>query len=152
MKSLESLMLWIGLLCTVAGMSGCQSENKPETYPVSGKVLYRGQPAEGVQVILQPQGSPTNPEIFQKYGFPNGVVEKDGTFKVTTYANHDGAPPGMYVLLLTWPGYDQSDPDESEPTLVDLDRFRGQYSNPQQAVAVVTVERKAIEIPTCDLK
>jgi hypothetical protein len=77
-------------------LSGCGEKRIP-TVPVSGKVLYRGQPAPGAQVVLHPVTR--DPEqLFSA----TGSVQEDGAFKIGVNAAGDGAPPGEYVATVQW--------------------------------------------------
>lgn len=67
------------------------------------------------------------------------MTERDGSFELTTYAMHDGAPEGDYTVTVTWP--DDSMPvDECEcvdPLLHD--RLGGKYADPRKTSLLVTV-------------
>lgn len=77
-------------------LSGC-GEKGIHTVPVSGKVLYRGQPAPGAQVVLHPVSrDPKQP--FSA----TGSVQENGDFKIGVNATGDGAPPGKYVATVQW--------------------------------------------------
>jgi hypothetical protein len=87
----------IGLLTTT--LAGCSRDDEPRvvTAPVSGTVLFNGQPPAGAQVLLHPQG----------HALPAGVaaaatVQSDGTFQPRIYGDVPGVPPGNYVVTLQW--------------------------------------------------
>ena len=67
--------------------------------PVSGKVLYRGDPAAGAVVYFHRQvepGSSSTP-------IPYGIVEDDGSYLARRpRAWADGARPGAYTVLVEW--------------------------------------------------
>jgi hypothetical protein len=68
----------------------------PKLSPVTGKVLYAGQPAEGATVVFHLiNGAADAPK-------PSGTVAADGSFRLTTYKLGEGAPPGEYVVAVTW--------------------------------------------------
>ena len=80
------------------GLTGCgKSESRVKVYPVSGTVTFNGEPAEGAQVILHPQGHAL-PENLA----PLGTVKADGSFQIGVYENNDGAPAGDYVATVEW--------------------------------------------------
>jgi hypothetical protein len=74
--------------------TGCQREG---LYPVYGKVLYKGQPAAGATVYLHRDGGDgTSGDVV-----PMGMVASDGRFRIRS-GDDDGAPPGMYKVLIEW--------------------------------------------------
>jgi hypothetical protein len=66
--------------------------------PVSGKVLYRGQPASGAVVYFHRQSEPGSASDL----IPFGIVEDDGSFSLTTDGLGRGARPGAYSVLVEW--------------------------------------------------
>ena len=80
----------------LSAMSGCG--NSAGLSPVSGKVLYKGEPASGAVVYFQRQDShPSSHELV-----PFGVVQKDGGFALLSEGLGSGAPPGSYNVLIEW--------------------------------------------------
>jgi hypothetical protein len=72
---------------------GSKKERKP-THPVLGKLYFDGTPAPGAVVYLDP---------VDKSGMKaSGVVEADGSFRLTTYKGFDGAVAGDYKVSVTW--------------------------------------------------
>ncbi len=73
---------------------------KLPVFPVSGKVLLDGVPAEGVVVRCIPM----DPQVQKIVGSSVGVVEADGTFKLKTYPGRspDGVPKGDYLVVFFW--------------------------------------------------
>jgi len=61
------------------------------TVPVEGKVLYRGKPLEFGSVMFQPEKGPT----------ARGTIQPDGTFRLSTYREGDGAIPGAHQGQIT---------------------------------------------------
>ena len=59
-------------------------------YPVSGKVLYMGKPTPGARISLHPLDEANKSARVR----PSGIVQEDGSFRITTYQTHDGAPAG----------------------------------------------------------
>jgi hypothetical protein len=62
-------------------------------YPVKGKVLLDGKPANGVLLAFFPTAK-TAGDIR-----PNATSGKDGSFALTTRAKNDGAPAGEYAVV-----------------------------------------------------
>ncbi|HEY2251522.1 MAG TPA: hypothetical protein VGH74_10700, partial [Planctomycetaceae bacterium] len=73
----------------------CNSAPEAGVYPVSGEVFFSGQPAGGATVVFHPvdedEGSPAY-----------ATVQEDGSFELSTFATHDGAEAGDYLVTITW--------------------------------------------------
>jgi len=70
---------------------GCSHSDNPKTYPVDGKVSYRGQPVTSGMIMLTPTESGHA---------ATGSLDKDGSFRLTTFEKNDGAVPGMYQVAI----------------------------------------------------
>jgi hypothetical protein len=98
--------LFVGLL-TVALSAGCGAKSRPEPkgklplFPVTGKLLLDGQPMVGATIIFNPTTAFPPGAPKQR---PRAMVDADGTFHVSTYANNDGAPAGEYKVTVSWKG------------------------------------------------
>jgi hypothetical protein len=101
--------------------SGCG--NSHGFYPVYGKVLYKGQPAVGATVYFHRKGA-TDALHEQS---PMGVVEEDGSFKLTGPAG-EGTVPGEYIVLVQWKQGAGKVRGRS-PGINAPDRFKGRYCN-----------------------
>ena len=65
--------------------------------PVTGKVLFQGQPTPGALVAFHPlQGAQSTAPPAQ------ATVRQDGTFVLTTYTANDGVPAGEYKVTVEW--------------------------------------------------
>jgi hypothetical protein len=82
--------------CFLLGLTGCG--NPPGLYPVSGKVLWKGEPASGAIVYFHQEGP--NPGGAQ--AVPSGLVEDDGSFYLAVDNLGSGCPPGKYAVLVEW--------------------------------------------------
>jgi len=80
---------WLIVLAFVA--CGCTSSPNPKTYPVNGKISYRGQPITSGIVLLTPADNGHA---------ATGNLEKDGSFRLTTFQKDDGAVPGKYQVAI----------------------------------------------------
>jgi hypothetical protein len=93
------------------GLPGCGGSDVPyEMVPVEGRVTYDDGStisAARMEVILQPQNPPANPDVPPRAA--RGEVNvADGTFStVSTYEYGDGAIVGQHKVQLI--SYDQSD-------------------------------------------
>jgi len=110
--------------------AGCSRPrlDRPETHPVRGRLFVGDKPAAGARVQLNAVDEPKLAGLY-----PHAIVESDGSFQLTTYRTHDGAPAGTYALTVKWP-FPPSPKREEGP-----DRFQGRYSNPQKPAAQVQV-------------
>jgi hypothetical protein len=119
------------LMCFLVTLPACQS-GKPRkpTYPAEGKVLFEGRPTPRATVWLHPvdKADPKAPRPF-------GVVQKDGTFQLSTYERNDGAPAGQYRASVFWRKLEAHGDSEGDSLLP------GRYQNPETA-----------ELPIIDIK
>jgi hypothetical protein len=73
--------------------AGC-GKTGPKLVQVNGKVTMQGRPLTCGVVTFQPledgKVSTRRPSI--------GVIEESGTYRISTFANHDGAMPGEYLV------------------------------------------------------
>lgn len=81
-----------GLLIVI--LCGCREH--PRTYPVSGSVHYRGQPAAHVDLVFYNADT----QALRPYA----TSDQQGQFSVSTYGVHDGAPAGEYEVAFSWKG------------------------------------------------
>ena len=99
-ESWEALGLGLAVgLCVAAG--GCS--DRLETAPVEGKVLCQGKPLQFGSVMFQPDVGPP----------ATGVIGPDGTFRLTTYTNGDGAVIGKHRVRITC--FESQRPDAPPP-------------------------------------
>jgi len=80
-------------LCAIlsGGTSGCgPSERHPETVPVQGKVIYKGQPVPRGTITFQPDTGPP----------ATGDIQADGTYRVGTFGPGDGAILGHHRVMI----------------------------------------------------
>jgi hypothetical protein len=119
---------WLAFLIPATILAaGCSSTVNPENqavvpHPVSGKVVYDGKAAAGVVVTLIPIDAPMVPRIPSN---PTGTTMDDGTFRITTFNDGDGAAEGGYLVVLNWPG--ATDENAEGEAKEDTDRLKGWY-------------------------
>jgi len=139
------LALMMGLIV----LSGCGKKGTA-TYQVTGTVTIDGKPAEGARVIFCPQQG-VDPEAARLR--PLGVTDSSGQFVLTTYVKGDGAPPGNYNLIVTWPEPPRPRPEGGGGrTSRGKDRLKGKYGSPDKSGLVATVEQGATTVPPIELK
>jgi hypothetical protein len=90
----------LGIFCAglVVLATSC-AQQAEGTFPVTGKVLFEGNPAAGAVVTFVWDGSaqPGREQIN-----PSGVTDEDGTFRLSYGSKGLGAPAGKYIVLVTW--------------------------------------------------
>jgi hypothetical protein len=82
------LLIGAALGWAIVGSVGCN--RGPEIVPVTGKVLYNGQPLQFGSVTFQPvRGQPAR-----------GEIQSDGTFELSTFRPGDGAVVGAHKVKI----------------------------------------------------
>ena len=95
------------------------------TYPVSGRVQTSdGKPAAYVRVTLHSSKLVSEGDPFR----PSAMTDDDGTFQLTTYETHDGAPPGSYAVTLRW-----AKPQKTLFHAIPKDKLRNRFALPTEA-------------------
>jgi hypothetical protein len=114
-------------------------------HPVRGQVFYRGTPAEGAKVVLYDTNrqDATTP-------FPTDVVQADGTFRLTSYEEGDGAPAGTYKATVIW--LEPIPEGVNREMYSPADRLGGLYSNPERSPFEVTIVEGVNELEPFELK
>jgi hypothetical protein len=83
-------------IALMASAAGC-SDGKLKIYPVTGQVLYNGQPLKGVEIAFHPVDAKNNT------GYPpHGKTDADGKYVLTTYIKDDGAPAGEFKVAIAF--------------------------------------------------
>jgi hypothetical protein len=130
---------YLGLLVVFAGCGGTTYTDPPvlPVSPVSGSIKFGGEAPAGATVSLIPTKR-TEEGITS-----SGVVKADGTFKISTYGQEDGAPVGDYVVLVQWfkplPGEDKN---IGGPNVIPKE-----YSDPTKSPIKATIKEGSNEIP-----
>src|SRR5262245_35488370 len=126
-----TLKFWpvMGLLL----LCGCGSsgQNSTTIYQATGKILLvNGQPLRGAQVRLVAKLGPNRggADAF-------GSVETDGTFKLLTLDNKEGAMPGMYKVVIT--------PRDNDPKTSAADKAFARQNIPTKYTSEDTTDLEA---------
>jgi hypothetical protein len=122
-----SSWLWVPVLWFVAGCSGQNSE-QAKVYPVNGSVYFNGKPAAGATVRVHGVEGTGGPLM------PRAVVQKDGTFALTTYEAGDGVAPGRYRASVYWRQQGREEGQEG-PSLIPE-----RYSRPETSGLEIEVK------------
>lgn len=114
------------LMLAVLAISGCGGDGGLERFPVEGTVTVNGAPAERVIVLLHhaDEATPGN------YRYPTAVTKADGTFRISSIAEADGAVRGTYKVTFTW---------LSSAGLDSIDMFNGALGDPNSSSWEITV-------------
>jgi hypothetical protein len=113
------------VLATALACSSCGS-GRPTVHTVRGRALHRNQPLANAVIVLHHLGDdPALRELM-----PNGRVDQDGNFTLTTYDPGDGAPAGEWAVTLTWPVPTRATADP-ERASSGADFFKGRYQDPR---------------------
>jgi hypothetical protein len=119
----------------LAVTAGCGPSLPPDytefedLHPVTGQVLFRGQPIPDATIRLHPvtpasAGSPA--------AVMSSVVNEDGGFEVFTFraeGKGKGAPVGEYLLTVSWSGPRQGLTNEQQDQLTE--KLPAKYTRPQ---------------------
>ena len=89
--SVYTLIAWAALAVCI---TGCQGD-RPTLVPVTGKVIYKGEPLTAGSVHLFPDAG----NSFDK-DQPSSLLQLDGSFTIKTFPYGDGVPPGRYKVTL----------------------------------------------------
>jgi hypothetical protein len=103
-----------GVALALLALAGCSSDDgRLPVVPVTGSVTYKGQPVADAQVIF------LNRENNRPAATANTGV--DGSFRLSTYEEGDGATPGNYwVTVSKLKGAAPSDPNAPFDPVADM--------------------------------
>jgi len=132
------LMAMLAAACTSCGSSN-------NLYPVSGKVLYKGQPAVNATVFLRRQGASA---LSQQAIM--GIVQEDGSFTLVCESLGNGAPPGEYDVLIEWK-YDPKMTRTGSNTKLPPDRLQGRLADPKHPRFHVTIKAQRNDLAPFEL-
>jgi hypothetical protein len=119
---------------------GCSSDEKRVTvHPVTGKISVGGEAPVGAQIVLHS----VSPSIDAKLA-PTAKVQKDGTFKVSSYQSGDGAPEGEYVATISWYKI-------TEGGVRGDDVVPKKYSSAETSPIKISVKSGSNEVPPIDV-
>jgi len=126
------------LSATVAlGGTSCRRGGREPVYPVSGKVYYRGKPAEGATVTFVRRDA-RDADAHR----PGGQVAPDGSFRLSTYGSYDGAPAGRYAVTIVYPSAARKENGEN----AGPDLLQGRYGDPRTTPLSAEVKKGANDL------
>jgi hypothetical protein len=137
--------LMLGLIVSGPLLLGCgpQSTNKP-TYPVVGRVLVDGQPADYLAVNVEPADGKLDPEHPT---VSSAFTDADGRFSLSTYVQGDGVPEGDYVLTFMWGQLNLISMNYGGP-----DKLKGRYQSPKDSKVRFTVSKSKQTLDLGDIE
>jgi hypothetical protein len=136
----QQQLAWWAMGISVVLLVGCSggggaAKGRQQTYPAKGKVTYNGAPVANAQVAFLPEDDGMPPAI--------GVTASDGSFKLTTYSQNDGAVVGTHQVKVT-----SMEQDTKPPVEVDFDDpeslARAQAERFRQGVSTPLKEPKSL--------
>jgi hypothetical protein len=83
---------WIVLILDFFCSAGCGTDGRMETAPVAGQVLYNGEPLKMGSLLFVPEGGGPSAQ---------GKIQPDGTYRLGTYTETDGAILGSHKVMIT---------------------------------------------------
>jgi hypothetical protein len=138
---------WFSLAVIVCSAGCSQSDDGRMTvYPVSGKVLVGGRPAEGAEVVFYGatpdlKGTGTVP--------PSGTTDENGVFRLRSYEPDDGAPAGNFNVTVFWPEPIPEGVDEE--MFQPKDRLKDRFMNPDSSGLTAEIPEGGIDLPPFQL-
>lgn len=157
-RNVGGTMVVMMLATAVSLAAGCHRKSRLEVAPVHGKVTYQGRGVPKATVVFIPTGETT--EKLHKIQ-PFCFAEDDGSFKLKTYLDGDGAPPGTYrVRIVVVPSGPAGRPGKDDPATsgagapavnVPADMIK-KYSDDKTSGIEVTVQAGDNELPPFELK
>ncbi len=142
MRSRTSRVLPTIAALTIAPLWGCGGGSNPAVTPVEGKVSYKGQPVTTGTISFVPENG----------NLASGKIRPDGTYRLSTFGEGDGAVPGKYKVGIvategTVYGMPGSTPDYKPPK----DLVPKEFNDPSKSdlTATVTKDNKVVNF---DLK
>jgi hypothetical protein len=101
------VLVTVALFSTLVACGGCGGCGGSGTYRVTGKVVFPdGTPLPHGTVLFNPVADPVaDPAATAEDKRPtaSGQIQTDGTFKLLTYKDGDGAMPGKYRVGIRLP-------------------------------------------------
>ena len=143
----SSILMGLTSSLLVASLGcGGQDNGRIEVFPVTGKVLVKGQPAEGASVIFYSQSPAPEGKTMP---VPAGTTDANGDYQLTSYESGDGAPAGEYKVAIIW--YEPP-PANAVGVVEQRDRLRGRYASPETSKLTARVEQGGGELPPFELQ
>ncbi len=143
-----ALLVLLLIVIALVNLSGRDSES---LYPAEGTLRVNGKPAHGAVVVFHPQNSGKLSATQ-----PVGYVGPDGRYRLTS-TNRVGAPPGDYVVTVSWFVPAQAKTTKKSLGFVDpekggtVEKLGFRYSNRQKSTITRTLVRGNNEVEPIEL-
>jgi hypothetical protein len=130
------IVLPVLLVLTGTQLAGCGRAKRPwEVVPVSGTVIYQGQPVSGLTVEFQPeQGRPSQ-----------ALTDENGSFTLNYTIHERGAQVGTHRVTFSWA--DQFEGDRPSPAVAELVKLHGRAGTPLTIAIEGKTNDLRIELP-----
>lgn len=132
-------VLFLGVFLSVVG---CERSSRKATYPVKGKVLVDGNPAQDLFVYLHPTDK-NDPNPVR----PFAQTDENGGFVVNSYVGGDGAPLGEFIVTFEWPM--RSGPFKN--MFEGPDQLRGKYKQADSSKFRINITKQGQVLETFEL-
>ncbi|MBN2022120.1 MAG: carboxypeptidase regulatory-like domain-containing protein [Pirellulales bacterium] len=137
---------WVCAALVAVALIGCGGKKDfLKTYPAKGTVTFRGKPMQYARITLYT----TAGDADLKKVLPRAQAQADGTFVLGTYKYSDGAPPGEYNVVITWPNGPE---EKSESPGYVADQLKGRYADAAKSGITVTITEGDNALEPIDLK
>jgi len=143
------------VLLALAPLACGGGPRRPPVHPVQGRVTHNGAPAAGALVVFHPKDALADIRAVR----PNGEVDAEGNFRLSSFGRDDGAPAGDYLIAVTWAAPPKpaaagkvtglGGEGEAKET---ADRLGSRYANPNSSGLTATVKPGENQIPPIELK
>jgi hypothetical protein len=134
-------LLAIMTTTSIVAIAGCGSGDewtakRPKVYRASGTVKLDGKPLEGATVVYHSQSHNVSAQ---------GVTDKDGKYRLTTFDEGDGAADGKHKVVVTKRKYEEmktkyNSPEENAVALIPKELLHKRYSQPDTTPLEVEVK------------
>lgn len=139
----KSMLVLLAAVFIGCAKSEYEWEGLP-TFPAAGRVLIRGAPQPGVEVVFHPL------DELQE-GRPRGVTDDQGRFRLRTYQADDGAPAGDYAVTLYWPAPRTAD-EEANNELPPPDQLGGRFAKPEISGLRATIDEQPVDLDAFEVE
>lgn len=148
MSSIQLLRSMIVALMFGVFAIGCSDDKFHKVFPVSGRILVNGQPADDCLIYLHRTFDDDHPRRVMPYAVSNAA----GEYKITSYITDDGAPQGEYIVTIEW----RERSGVMNNNYEGIDRLDGAYAKPEITKSMpgfkVQVGKQPLVLPDFELK
>lgn len=135
------VLICLFLAVAAAGCGG--SDDRIDTFPARGQVLWEGQPLSGALVVLHPQNASDPISLSAR-----AETDDQGQFVLGTYDSEDGVPAGQYRITVHVHRLQKAG-ESFEP---GPDLMPAKYSDPAQTELTASIAAGDNQIPLLNLR